>query len=320
MPRRVELCDEYEHIDHSIEYVIENILQTTSTRSISFESLREQFNEVIENVCHCSTTSKCVESECIHGANYVLCQSDDNIELVLNSNRRSKDVLFECTEHCSCSENCDNRLVQFGPRNHLQVEEIGVKKLGLVTTEVIPAGGFICEYAGEVLTKSEAIRRSELNDIQNNMNYIICMNENSITSTTDRLQTYIDPSKRGNIGRYLNHSCDPNCEILSVRVDSSIPKLGKLFACTKADKVTVIYMIFLITFQRFSLNAKSTRTRNSALTMVKAEKCQKGKIENFVYVNRKIVVDFYQTSTFRSILHSLTLASLPSIDCCPNVL
>jgi histone-lysine N-methyltransferase SETMAR len=31
---------------------------------------------------------------------------------------------------------------------------------------------------------------------------------------------------KGNIGRYLNHSCDPNCEILSVRVDSIIPKIA----------------------------------------------------------------------------------------------
>ncbi|XP_017855953.1 PREDICTED: probable histone-lysine N-methyltransferase set-23 isoform X3 [Drosophila arizonae] len=34
------------------------------------------------------------------------------------------------------------------------------------------------------------------------------------------------PSKRGNIGRYLNHSCQPNCKILPVRTNCPIPKIG----------------------------------------------------------------------------------------------
>ncbi|XP_030564191.1 histone-lysine N-methyltransferase SETMAR isoform X3 [Drosophila novamexicana] len=34
------------------------------------------------------------------------------------------------------------------------------------------------------------------------------------------------PAQRGNIGRYLNHSCQPNCEILPVRTNCPIPKVG----------------------------------------------------------------------------------------------
>ncbi|XP_033232843.1 histone-lysine N-methyltransferase SETMAR isoform X5 [Drosophila pseudoobscura] len=34
-----------------------------------------------------------------------------------------------------------------------------------------------------------------------------------------------DPSRRGNIGRYINHSCDPNCHITAVRIDCPIPKI-----------------------------------------------------------------------------------------------
>lgn len=50
-----------------------------------------------------------------------------------------------------------------------------------------------------------------------------CANSNNVGK---HLQTFIDPSRKGNIGRYLNHSCDPNCEILSVRIDGPIPRLG----------------------------------------------------------------------------------------------
>ncbi|XP_030564190.1 probable histone-lysine N-methyltransferase set-23 isoform X2 [Drosophila novamexicana] len=37
---------------------------------------------------------------------------------------------------------------------------------------------------------------------------------------------FIYPAQRGNIGRYLNHSCQPNCEILPVRTNCPIPKVG----------------------------------------------------------------------------------------------
>lgn len=43
------------------------------------------------------------------------------------------------------------------------------------------------------------------------------------------METFVDPTYIGNIGRFLNHSCEPNLLMIPVRIDSMVPKLA-LFA------------------------------------------------------------------------------------------
>lgn len=231
----IELHDEYEHQSNGIEYVVENVLQNTNTDSPSFELLRNEFNSIYENSCACTCETAAISSfemctDCNHGGNYISIQTEDNTrtELILNKNRKSRDLIYECCELCTCPSTCQNRLVQYGPRKHLQLKQFPQKQFGLITLKAIPDGAFICEYAGELLTKNEAMRRLRHNDATNKMNYLICLNERSTdTSRGGKIETFVDPSRIGNIGRYLNHSCEPNCEILSVRTNGSIPKLGE---------------------------------------------------------------------------------------------
>lgn len=268
----LEFHDEYEHQSDDIEYVVENVLQNTNTDSPSFEILRTEFNLVYGNTCSCSSGTDGVSSfemctKC-HGGNYVCIQTEDEgrMELVLNENRKSRDLLYECSDLCPCPSTCQNRLVQFGPRMHLQIAQFPRKQLGLITSKSIPSGAFICEYAGEVLTKNEALRRIERIDAANEMNYLICLNERSMDAT-NKIETFVDPSRLGNIGRYLNHSCEPNCEIISVRTNSSIPKLGE------NAQVSCPFWILALTatpwFQLFSPDGKSTPTRNCVSIMAK---------------------------------------------------
>lgn len=234
---RIEFWDDYEHITNIIEYIVENVVQTTNTKSDSYRDLVEKFNTFITFKCDCSTELRfCTEEDCIHGGNYLIHGDEGgNNELILKEDRKSLDVIYECNEFCSCLPNCYNRLVQFGPRKDLKIENYSIlgKQFGLTTLKEIPKGAFICEYSGEILCKEEAIKRHQANDTQQSMNYIICLNERPIASGKNEeceiIQTIIDPSRIGNIGRYLNHSCDPNCEIISVRIDGLIPKLGKSF-------------------------------------------------------------------------------------------
>lgn len=233
----IELHDEYDHESDNIEYVIENVLQTTNTDSPSFETLQDEFNSIYENRCMCKGETNGISpfemcTECIHGGNYVISiqsqtSSESCVELVLNKNRKSRDLIYECCDLCTCPSTCQNRLVQFGPRKHLQITKFPRKNFGLITLRPISEGAFICEYAGELLTKNEALRRIRHIDATNDMNYLICLNERSMADSSSRIETFVDPSRVGNIGRYLNHSCEPNCEIISVRTNGMIPKLGK---------------------------------------------------------------------------------------------
>ncbi|XP_032892654.1 histone-lysine N-methyltransferase SETMAR isoform X1 [Amblyraja radiata] len=134
--------------------------------------------------------------------------------------------VFECNIMCKCSEACKNRLVQNGLVFKLQVFRTLMKGWGLRTQEPITKGRFVCEYGGEIIGFLEASRRIQCQN-SDDMNYIIALREH--LSTGEILQIFVDPTHTGNVGRFLNHSCDPNLYMVPVRVNSMIPRLA-LFA------------------------------------------------------------------------------------------
>lgn len=170
--------------------------------------------------------------------------------LVLNPARASLDLVYECGPQCACQPSrCGNRLVQFGPRRDLRIVQTATTTMpkgwsviwdGGAGGQSLPTGAFVCEYAGEVLTAAEASRRHASEAYGRlGANYVLCMREQQQQQQQHVddgqvmgipmavTQTFIDPTRRGNVGRYLNHSCEPNCEIVSVRVDGPIPRVGE---------------------------------------------------------------------------------------------
>ncbi|MCS7090993.1 MAG: SET domain-containing protein-lysine N-methyltransferase [Verrucomicrobiota bacterium] len=69
--------------------------------------------------------------------------------------------------------------------------------LGGFARKLIPAGTRVLEYVGEKIPKEESARRCEANNP-----YIFCLN--------DRYD--LDGNVPWNPARFLNHSCNPNCE------------------------------------------------------------------------------------------------------------
>lgn len=220
----MDLIDDYEHEDSNLLYIVANI-PTRSTK----EKFEEEFSEGCDCKIACTIETKC---SCLEksDARYVFLEGKrtETSNYVIETKQTGKPI-FECNSKCKCFEYscCGNRLVQLGPRKHLTIikcgeDEVESKGLGLKTTINIEKGNFVCEYAGEVISQAEAVERHQINKRDSLMNYIFCVNEyfgeNCIT-------TYIDPFKFGNIGRYLNHSCEPNCELIPIRVDTVVPKL-----------------------------------------------------------------------------------------------
>lgn len=66
----------------------------------------------------------------------------------------------------------------------------------------IPAGTCIVEYKGERIKWAEALRRAEAKAGPINHTFFFTLNDGRI----------IDGGKRGNDARFINHSCQPNCE------------------------------------------------------------------------------------------------------------
>ncbi|XP_059049512.1 histone-lysine N-methyltransferase SETMAR [Achroia grisella] len=227
------MIDNYTHENNNIIYVIESIPGPKES-SQEYDEIINNFNSQLTD--HCLCQQSCLKNECrclekLKTTNYVPYIKNKHMSVLnLDNGELSSNIIIECNDLCSCSNECGNRVVQKGPIEGLNIKKCQdeAKGLGLFSECHLPKGMFVCEYAGEVITKSEAIMRHQMNAAQNKMNYILCLQEHSAGNL---LQWFVDPSKFGNIGRYINHSCEPNCCIIPVRVNTPIPKLA-IFTCS----------------------------------------------------------------------------------------
>lgn len=84
-----------------------------------------------------------------------------------------------------------------------EIRKSKIDNRGAFATEDIPKGTMIVEYVGEKISNEEADKREETND-ERGVTYIFCLDENSC----------IDGAVGGNESRFINHSCEPNCNYL----------------------------------------------------------------------------------------------------------
>lgn len=84
----------------------------------------------------------------------------------------------------------------------IQVRRSGVHGKGVFALVDIPEGETVIEYAGELISWNEAVRRHphDPSDPQHTFYFHIDP------------KTVIDANSRGNAARWINHACDPNCE------------------------------------------------------------------------------------------------------------
>ncbi|KAJ8984713.1 hypothetical protein NQ317_004974 [Molorchus minor] len=197
----MNFIDDYSHETHNIMYISQSIL----TKEV--EDLYEY------NLIGCTCEAKCERSKCScierSGTFYVYNDVKDKRSYSICEKDMERPT-YECNDSCKCTEMCGNRLAQFGPREFLRVQNC--KK--------VDKGNFICEYAGEIITEAEALKRYKTNG---EMNYIFCINERFGDTVS---KTFIDPTFYGNIGRYINHSCDPNCKLYVIRINDTVPILA----------------------------------------------------------------------------------------------
>lgn len=78
-----------------------------------------------------------------------------------------------------------------------------VQGLGAFATCFIPAGTRLIEYAGERLTPAEADARYPDDADGRHHTFLFAIDEPEVV---------IDAAVDGNEARFINHSCDPNCD------------------------------------------------------------------------------------------------------------
>lgn len=65
---------------------------------------------------------------------------------------RRKPLIFKCGSFCCCPPSCRNRVSQKSMKHQLEVFRSRETGWGVRSLDLIPAGDFICEYIGIVLT------------------------------------------------------------------------------------------------------------------------------------------------------------------------
>ena len=95
----------------------------------------------------------------------------------------------------------ESRSAGSSPRR-LQVRRSGVHGRGVFAMVPVDAGTVLIEYKGEVITWDEALRRHPHDPSDPNHTFYFHVDEEHV----------IDGKVGGNSSRWINHSCEPNCE------------------------------------------------------------------------------------------------------------
>ncbi|XP_047236373.1 histone-lysine N-methyltransferase EHMT1a isoform X2 [Girardinichthys multiradiatus] len=170
----------------------------------------------ITHLQHCSCTDDCSSSSCRCGQLSLRCWYDSEGRLPLDFCQWEPPVLFECNHACSCWRTCRNRVIQNGLRVRLQLYKTEKMGWGVRALQEIPQGTFICEYVGEIISNAEADKRendSFLFTLDNKVGEPYC----------------IDARLFGNIGRFINHLCEPNLiavRVFTIHQDQRFPKIA----------------------------------------------------------------------------------------------
>nr|CAD2185532.1 unnamed protein product [Meloidogyne enterolobii] len=196
------------------EYITENV----AGPGLDPVCLDDQF-EGCSCIGECSAASKC---SCIFNGlpNYY-----KDGRFFHSPNSASSSVHLECSDNCECAlcpEKCTNRNIQLGIKFKLKVAKCDSeqKGFGVFAQEKIPAGHFVVEYVGELVSKEEAERRltSQLHH-----NYLFTIRE---FIGGECRYTFIDGRYKGNISRFINHSCEPNLFLQVFRLGRASPSLA----------------------------------------------------------------------------------------------
>ncbi|KAL2634808.1 hypothetical protein R1flu_006287 [Riccia fluitans] len=138
----------------------------------------------------------------------------------------SRKFIKECWHKCGCSMDCGNRVVQRGITHRLQIffSPEG-KGWGLRTLEQLPAGAFVCEYVGEILTNVEQEERNNSHKADPTIThtYPILLDGDwcSEKGLKDEEALCLDATYFGNAARFINHRCmDSNLIDVPVTIES----------------------------------------------------------------------------------------------------
>ncbi|XP_067838945.1 histone-lysine N-methyltransferase NSD2 isoform X1 [Heptranchias perlo] len=132
------------------------------------------------------------------------CKPTDDHPCGLDSECLNRMLMYECHPAvCPAGVRCQNQCFSKRQYPESQVVKTAGKGWGLISKTDIKKGIFVNEYVGEVIDEDECRARIRFAQEHNIANFYM------LTIDKDRI---IDAGPKGNYCRFMNHSCQPNCE------------------------------------------------------------------------------------------------------------
>ncbi|CAD6994051.1 unnamed protein product [Ceratitis capitata] len=132
------------------------------------------------------------------------CRNYDEDPCGPSSNCLNRVLYHECNPKlCPAGDRCQNQMFESRLSPRLDVVYLKERGFGLICREPINAGDFIIEYVGEIIDDNEFRQRMAQKSLDRDENFYFLSVEKDYI---------IDAGPKGNLARFMNHSCDPNCE------------------------------------------------------------------------------------------------------------
>ncbi len=124
---------------------------------------------------------------------------------------------------------------------HLICKASPIAGLGLFATMPILKGTRVIEYTGEKIDSAEMLRRCAAGN-----HYVLKLNETQ----------YLDASGKRDFARFINHSCEPNCEI---QWENGRVWIAAIRDISSEEEVTYNYSFDLDDYQNFPCRCGSVQ-------------------------------------------------------------
>lgn len=156
-------------------------------------------------------------------------------------------LLFEeCTpELCKLGKSCTNDKIQNGKTAAIELFQTINKGIGVKAEQFIQKNSFVEEYVGEIVLLSKFKKRLKTQYNQDLHHFGMLLGDRFV----------IDSYRMGNMARFVNHSCQPNCDMQKWKVN------GKFRMClfSKIDIQKGTEITFNYKFKRYGED-KSVQT------------------------------------------------------------
>lgn len=150
---------------------------------------------------HMGYTEHAMECDCAEEWDPTICKNHACGE---DSDCINRATRIECVGDCGCGPECQNQRFQRKEYAKVSVIQTEKKGFGLRAETDLEPHQFIFEYIGEIINEVQFRRRMLLYD-QEGIKHFYFMSLSK--------GEFVDATKKGNLGRFCNHSCNPNCYV-----------------------------------------------------------------------------------------------------------